>query len=521
MIGRLHFVTIPALALFLAALPAYSEAVPDKPTFTRDVAPILYTHCLDCHRPGEIAPMALTTYEEARPWAKSIKEKVTARAMPPWFADPNHGTFKNDPTLTDEQIETIARWVDTGAPRGNPKDMPPTPELTTGWRLGEPDFVISLPEVNVPAEGSDYFPDLSFTADMPEDHWIQAVEFRPSNLEVTHHVVIFMGGFGGRGMGGNFDVLGVWSVGTAPNVYPEGMGRRLEKGQHMFANMHYHPNGTPQKDQTRIGLHYGEGPLKHEVRAALAGSFSLQIPANDNNHQETASWYVDRDIQIISLFPHMHLRGKDMRLTAVYPDGRDETLLNVPGYDFNWQLFYYPKEAIDLPAGSRVDILAHYDNSSENAYNPDPTRPVYFGTGTDDEMLFGIFEYIEVDGNAKTATVDPLATFAASFPEGEAYRVSLKAGEAGLESVMHLPREGDGKWIILFNGTQFEVPVENLTWDGDSCHATVALRMGKFGGRVVLDATIQPDGTLDGRLTNDGTTPFLIPRIEGERFVKE
>ncbi len=503
----------------------FTQLSANSPTFTRDVAPIFHANCLECHRPGEAAPMSLRTYEEARPWAKSIKEKVTSRVMPPWFADPNHGKFRNDPRLTDDQIATIASWVDAGAPRGNPADMPEVPEFTEGWRLGEPDFVIELPEVDVPADGGDYFPDLSITPDMPEDRWVQKVEIRPSNLEVTHHVVIFMGGFGGGGgrrgggMMGNFDVLGVWSVGTEPNVYPEGTGRRLKQGQRLMTNMHYHPNGTAQKDQTRIGLHFGEGDLQHEIQAALAGSFSLTVPANEANHQEKASWYVDRDIKIISLFPHMHLRGKDMRMTAAYPDGREEVLLNVPGYDFNWQLFYYPEQAIELPAGSRIDILAHYDNSSGNPYNPDPNRSVYFGTSTDDEMLFGIFEYIET-GEA-VAKVDQLATFAGSFPEGEAFVVRLPLGEASITTVMHLPRVGEGRWLIDFNGTKVEVPIRNLVWDGDTCRADVTLRFGSMGGELKMDATLKPDGTLDGRITSDGTTPFIIPRFEGEKFVRE
>ncbi len=495
-----------------------AESVAKRPVYSRDVAPILYANCLECHRAGEAAPMSLRSYDETRPWAKAIKDMVSTRKMPPWFADPNHGTFKNDARLSEAEIETIVRWVDAGAPQGDKKDVPPTPEFTTGWRLGEPDFVINLPEVNVPADGGDYFPDLTFTADFPEERWIQAIEFRPSNIAVTHHVVIFMNG--GVGMGGQFDVLGVWSVGTEPNVYPDGMGRRLQKGQRLMANMHYHPNGTPQKDQTRIGLHYGEGELKHEVRAALAGSFSLHVPANAANHEEAASWYVDRNIKIISLFPHMHLRGKDMRMTAAFPDGREDVLLNVPEYDFNWQLFYYPTEAISLPAGSRVDILAHYDNSAGNPNNPAPDRDVFFGTSTDDEMLFGIFEYIE-DGAGAVSQSDQLAKFAATFPKGEAYTVSLPMGEARLSSVMHLPRQGNGQWLLLFNGTQITLPIENLSWKGDSCQGEVLLKIGRLGGQVILKGTVLPDGKLDGQLMSDGATPFLIPKFEGQLFAHE
>lgn len=514
---KLALGTTLAAAGCLAGVAGAGE-VPARPTFSRDVAPILYANCLTCHRAGEAAPMSLRTYDEARPWAKAIKEMVSLRKMPPWFADPNHGTFKNDARLTDAEIQTIVRWVDAGAPKGNPSDMPEAPVFTEGWRLGEPDFVINLPEVNVPAEGGDYFPDLNFTPDLPEDRWVQAIEFRPSNIEVAHHVVIFMGG--GIGMNGSFDVLGVWSVGTDPNVYPEGMGRRLQKGQRLMANMHYHPNGKPAIDQTKIGLHFGEGELKHEVRAALAGSFSLQVPANTANHEETASWYVDRDIQIISLFPHMHLRGKDMRLTAAYPGGKEEVLLNVPGYDFNWQLFYYPTEAITLPAGSRVDILAHYDNSDGNPNNPDPNRDIFFGTSTEDEMLFGIFEYIEVDTEAPSAE-DPIAKFASAFPAGEAYAVSLPMGEARLSSIMHLPRQGDGQWLITMGGTQMPLPIKNLSWKGDTCQGDVLLKIGRFGGQVILKGTVMPDGKLDGQLMSDGATPFLIPKFEGQLFVKE
>jgi len=195
-------------------------------------------------------------------------------------------------------------------------------------------------------------------------------------------------------------------------------------------------------------------------------------------------------------------------------------LLNVPGYDFNWQLFYYPTENISLPAGSRIDILAHYDNSSENPNNPAPDRDVFFGTSTDDEMLFGIFEYIET-GEAKLSENDQLAKFAAGFPSGEAYMVSLPLGEARLSSVMHLPRQGNGQWLLMFNGTQVTLPIENLTWKGDTCQADVLLKIGRFGGQVILKGTLTPDGKLDGQLLSDNATPFMIPKFEGQLYTRE
>lgn len=337
--------------------------------------------------------MALQSYREVRPWAKSIKEKVSKREMPPWFADPAHGVFANDASLSEEDIDVIVRWVDQGSVQGKLTDLPDAPSFTEGWQMGEPDHVISLPEVNVPAEGADYFPNLSFSADVPGDRWIRALEIRPSNRDVAHHVVIFMNSFGSGGMNGGFDVLGVWSVGTKPNVFPEGTGRRIKSGQRFMTNMHYHPNGTAATDQTKIGLYFGEGELEHEITAVLAGKYNFSIPAGAPNHREFSSWHIDRDITIMSFFPHMHWRGKDMTFTAVYPDGREDILLKVPNYDFDWQLFYYPEKLISLPAGSRIDLLAHYDNSDGNPDNPDPTRTVGFGTNTTDEMMFGIVEY--------------------------------------------------------------------------------------------------------------------------------
>lgn len=365
-----------------------------KVTYSGDVAPILYENCVACHRPGEAAPMSLRNFDETRPWAKSIKDKVAKGEMPPWFADPAHGTFSNDARLTDDEIKTIVSWVDSGAPRGDVKDMPVYPEFTEGWQRGEPDAIIELPEVRIPAEGSDLFPNLFFKAEIDESRWIEAVEIRPSNRDVAHHVVIFLNGFGG-GMGADFNVLGTWAVGTAPNVYPDGMGRRLKNGQMLTANMHYHPNGTAATDITRIGLYYGDGDLKNEVDSSIGGSFGLHIPAGEANHKEVESWHVAEDIKVISMFPHMHLRGKAMTFTAVYPDGKRDVLLEVPEYSFDWQLFYYPQEPVSLPAGSEIEITAVWDNSENNPHNPDPTRNVGFGLESTDEMMFGIFEFVK------------------------------------------------------------------------------------------------------------------------------
>jgi hypothetical protein len=254
------------VALTLAAALSWqrSPTADNAPhvTFTRDVAPILHAKCVGCHRPGEVAPMSLLTFQETRPWARAIKEKVVSRQMPPWFADPAVGAFANDPRLSPTEIATIAGWVDAGAPQGDPADMPKPPRFTDGWQLGEPDLIVDLPDVQIPATGNDYFPTPSIPLNLTEDRWLRAVEIRPSNREVTHHSVIFStagGPMGALGASGLFDVLAVWAVGTPPTVYPDGMGRWIRKGQTLRTNLHYHPNGKPQVDRTQVGMYFGKG----------------------------------------------------------------------------------------------------------------------------------------------------------------------------------------------------------------------------------------------------------------------
>ncbi|HIE93808.1 MAG TPA: hypothetical protein EYQ83_13430, partial [Acidobacteria bacterium] len=329
------FGLLAASTLTIGGLVAPAAAQTEV-TFTRDVAPILYENCVSCHRPGELAPMALRSYDEVRPWARGIKDKVTSGEMPPWFADARHGFFKNDTRLLPDEIDTIARWVDAGAPRGDQSDLPEPPTFIDGWQLGEPDLIVTLPEVNVPAEGEDYYPDLSHTLDLAEKRWIRAIEVRPSNRKVTHHSVIFTSSGGAQDRGiesGFFDVLAVWSVGTNPHEFPEGMGRWVYPNQRWRVNAHYHPAGTPETDSTQIGLYFGEGEMQKEVMAALSGTMSFEIPANASNHEVRSSYIIDQDVSVISFFPHMHVRGVDMDLIANYPNGERRSLINVPKYD--------------------------------------------------------------------------------------------------------------------------------------------------------------------------------------------
>jgi len=402
---RASLTTLVALLVLVAAtsVPAFAaETDADAVVYTSDVAPILMQNCVSCHRPGEIAPMSLLTYEESRPWAKSIKKAVSTRTMPPWFADPAHGEWANNPSLTTSEIDTIVAWVDQGARQGDASLMPPAPVFTDGWQLGEPDFVFSLPTVEIPAEGPDLFPTPITSLQIPERRWVRAVEVRPEDPEVNHHQVIFMTGREAIQEQGYFNILAVWAAGTAPTVFPEGAGRWVNPGDLLVLNQHYHPNGVDARtDTTRVGLYFGEGELEDEIQAILAGTMDFKIPAGAENHELVVTHEILADSKIISYFPHMHLRGKDMTFTATYPDGTREVLLNVPSYDFDWQLFYYPKEPKFLPKGTQIEILAHYDNSSANVNNPDPTRTIGFGLKTTDEMMFGVFELIEEKSEAE------------------------------------------------------------------------------------------------------------------------
>ena len=504
----------PALAaavLVTAGLLAPSsrtQAAAPTTTFTRDVAPILNAKCVTCHRPGEVAPMALLTYQDVRPYARSIREKVATRQMPPWFADKSAGTFANDPSLTDAEIATISGWVEAGAPQGDLKDMPEPPQFTEGWQLGEPDQIIELPEIQIPAVGADYFPTPNIALDLKEDRWIRAIEIRPGNRQVTHHSVIFSASIDVMRATGTFDVLGVWAVGTPATVYPEGTGRWIRKGQTLRTNLHYHPNGTPQTDRTRIGLYFGKGELKKEVAAALAGNLGFTIPPNAANHELRAVYVADQDITIVSFFPHMHLRGRDMTMTATFPGGRQETLLRVPAYDFNWQLFYYPKHTVALPKGTRLDLVAHYDNSSANRNNPDPSKAVRFGEASTAEMMFGMFEFTADAGVSPTPSTERtrMTALLSSFPDS-AYLIEVPFGKEPSLAVFNLPRSGDGSlYWTTFGPLIGPGPVEQLKWDGDAFEFQTALVGGRGAGSYTVTGMVESDGSIKGTMKRRGNT---------------
>jgi len=391
---------------FLAATLAIAgdTSAPRNVTFTKDVAPILFKSCVECHRPTMFAPMSLMTYDEARPWARAIKEKVVRRTMPPWDADGPTGVFKNDPRLSQAEIDTIAAWVDAGSPKGADKDLPPTPTFKTeGWTIGKPDAVFSMAiEFHIPADGTVPYLNFRIPTNLGEDKWIQAYEFRPSNRAQVHHIV---GDIVPPTAGPGMPITeGTSSLGNlVPSrpgvVLPPGVAKLLPKGSDIILQMHYTTNGAPATDRTEVGLIFAKEPPKWVTGSAGVTNLNFVIPPNDPDYEVRTKRKLTEDTLVKAFMPHMHVRGKDMTILAHYSDGRTQTLLSVPHYDFNWQTTYELKQPELLPKGTELEVVAHYDNSARNANNPDPSHEVRWGDQTWEEMMIAAIESLR-DRNA-------------------------------------------------------------------------------------------------------------------------
>ena len=363
-------------------------------TFTKDVAPILQKTCQTCHRPGSIGPMSLLTYEDARPWARSIKDRVSRRQMPPWHVDRTVGIrkFKDDPSLSDAELQTIVNWVDAGAPRGNPADMPAPRAFDDSdrWHIGKPDLIVSMPkEFTVKPEQADWWGNFYADSGLSEDRYIKAVEAKPSPgaARVVHHAVETLVYEDGNDPGG---VLVEYAVGKNGDVFPDGAGKLMKAGAKIRFNMHYHAIGQPVTDRTSVGIvFYPKGYTpKHVIRTILSpNQDDLDIPAGASDVRSDAYYKMERPARLIGFMPHMHNRGKKQCLEAIYPDMHVEQL-NCVNYDFNWQIVYNYADDVAplLPAGTIMHVISWHDNSVANKYNPDPRNWVGFGNRTTDDM---------------------------------------------------------------------------------------------------------------------------------------
>lgn len=397
---------IVCFAVASAASAANSNTDVEEVTWAEDVAPLVYEKCVTCHRPGQTAPMSLLSYDEARPWAKSIRKVTSERTMPPWFASPEHGEFVEDPTLTEEQITMLGHWVEAGAPAGDLTSAPKAPEFSTDWQIGEPDVVFTMEPFEVTDEMEDHYQWVQIDNHLDEDRWIKGMEVHATFAEAVHHNLTYLGPADAtiasvQGAGATkLDFVSGWGPGVEPMVYPESFGKLLPAKSTVFFQMHYHKTPGPDTggiDQTSVGMIFHDEKPENVIATLWIVDPILDIAPGDSDYRSSSSFIVEHDALLFNYTPHMHLRGKAMRFTAEYPDGEQEILADIVDYDFNWQLTYTPTEPKKIPAGTKIAVDALFDNSADNPLNPDPTIRVKFGEKTTDEMMVGFLHYTYED----------------------------------------------------------------------------------------------------------------------------
>jgi Copper type II ascorbate-dependent monooxygenase, C-terminal domain len=441
-----------ALILAIPGLLCASEPKGNPVTFTKDVAPILYRNCVVCHHANDIAPMSLITYKEVRPWAAAIRQAVVQRLMPPWHADPAVGEYRNDPRLKSSEIETIEAWVKSGAPEGDPRDLPPIPRFETGWHI-KPDLILAIPETTVSAGNQDDYEYIYVPTNFTEDKWVQAAEVVPGDRRVVHHATVSVidpakvpgleknhasedngvdqfhfrtgkvlhlrpdapvlddgcsapegGGFPGKPSGGINIVPSIYLPGHLAETRPPGYALRIPAGSYLQFQVHYNNRLAKEiKDRTSIGLVFAKEPVLHEVAQYEIWNSLFRIPPGEPNHRVTSCFVLPKDVMAVAYTAHMHFRGKSMQTEALYPDGRRELLFSVPKYDFRWQETYFLKHQFVLPKGTKLITTAYFDNSANNPLNPDPTQTIRWGEPSNEEMMGFWLAYADVNELSSSA----------------------------------------------------------------------------------------------------------------------
>jgi hypothetical protein len=403
---------------------AVAHAAP--PTFSKDVAPIFFARCAGCHRPGDIGPMSLITYKQVRPWAKAIREHVADKTMPPWQEDSKTGQFANDRRLSKPELRTILAWIDAGAPEGDPRALPTPPAFVEGWNIGKPDVVFTTPEFEVPASGTVSYQYYAVPTFFTEDRWVEAMEIRPGDRSVVHHVGVILeqpghqaGGVEAlvvppahpgetRAKGQRIEDMGImgggdgqgelfcgYTPGERPVTLPSGAARLIKAGALFKIVIHYTTSGKVARDRTSLGLRFAKEPGKWKINTRFVSNFGLEIPAGDANYLVVSEVNVNEPIHLLSVTPHMHLRGKTFHVSAIFPDGHEQSLLSIPRFDFNWMgTVYQERTPIALPKGTHVVCKAEYDNSTANKANPDATKTIHWGEQNWDEMMQCNLQYV-------------------------------------------------------------------------------------------------------------------------------
>lgn len=365
------------------------------PDYATQIAPILRENCVKCHRSGGIGPWSMSSYKRVSQYSDMIEEVLLTRRMPPWDPNPDYGTFHNESSLTREETQTLLSWIQAGSPasEGNDPLREPLPPLDE-WRLGKPDVILKLPEVQtIAATGVEPYRHIVVENPFDQDVWIRAADIKPGNNSVVHHVILYAKWPESPTNSGKLGMFFYgWAPGTSPLIYPEGVAKHLPPNAKLTIEMHYTTNGEEQTDQTEIALYLADGPTERSGITLAAIENDLDIPPGNEDARHVATHYFDKAATIYGLFPHMHFRGSWMRYELLQPDGKRETLLHVPRYDFQWQLSYYLEKPRHVPAGSWLMVTGSFDNSAANPANPDPTKRVFWGEQSWDEMFIGFFE---------------------------------------------------------------------------------------------------------------------------------
>ena len=413
------------------------------PTFTKDVAPILYKNCVSCHRPGESAPMSLISYHDVRPYASAIRRRVLTREMPPWTADPHYGHFRDDRRLSDDEVRTLVKWVDGGSREGDTTALPAPPKFEDGWQIGKPDEIFEMPVAfEIPASGEVQYQYFEVPTNFKQDMWVQAVEARYGDPAHVHHLIVSVippedrrarldsaiqiksinlpgqdvnirqrnatcATCPGRQTGlteeqaasqrrtGAVPLVNK-ALGEDAPVFPEGTGRLIPAGSTLLFQMHYTANGDVGHDRSKVGMIFAKHPLQQLHQTAISNN-QFVLPAGATNYQVEAEGTFTEDVTVWSVHGHMHLRGKDIQYDVTYPDGRTETVFRIPKWDFAWQQEFWLDKPLHLPKGSKIHVTAHFDNSASNIFNPDPRRSITWGDQVWEEMMGGFVQYTVVN----------------------------------------------------------------------------------------------------------------------------
>ncbi len=401
------------VSLSMGLFSASAVASESQPTFSEDIAPIVFNHCTECHRPDQVAPFTLMNYKDVKKRGRTVARVVEKRFMPPWKADPGFGDFHDERRLSDKEIALIRSWVDAGMPEGDPSKTPSLPDFPKDWILGKPDRLFAPSETyTLGPEGRDEYRCFVIPTGFTEDVYVKAVEVKPGNRTVVHHVIAYVDprqegrkrdaatpepgyiSFGGPGVRGA-DWLDAWVPGMVPRKLPEGVGKLIPAGSDLILQVHYHRSGKPEDDLTQFGIYLAEEKITHRARVRSVADNKLDIPPGDGNYKAVATMTLPSDITIFEVMPHMHLLGKSMDVRATLPDGSKAPMIRISDWDFNWQIPYVYKTPLKLPKGTVIQMNAAFDNSAENPSNPNtPPQRVRRGEQTTDEMCMAFFTYV-------------------------------------------------------------------------------------------------------------------------------